>query len=592
MSDKKYRNGNSVILCEDNETVNDEVKVANIFNEYFSTIASSIGFSDALCDTESAIRKHAAHPSVVAIKNKHNNAENFHFTLVSDKEIEDKLKTIKPRKATGYDNIPGKLLKLGCKELCAPFANLINNCIQNNVFPDIMKCAEVSPIYKKADNLSKCNYRPVSVLTSISKLYESVLNDQLYTFLAYLFEIFLSAFRKGYSCQSLLIKFIEDMKQSIDQGKNVGVVFMDLSKAFDCLPHGLLIAKLNAYGLSLSACETMASYLTGRTQRVKISHARSDWKPLTKGVPQGSILGPLLFNVFMNDMFYFIERCDLYNYADDNSIAKSAHTLPELLADITHDCNISLKWFHDNGMQANPDKFQFMVASSKKHGDICININDTKITSEPNVKALGVIIDCELNFSAHISYLCKKAARQLNALARISRYLDPSSKMILYNSFVKSNFNYCPIAWHFCGKVNNGKLEKIQERALRIINKDYSSAYDDLLSQSGTDTLLVSRLKKILFEVFKTLKDKNPEYLKSLFVRKYTPYAMRNKVLLIQPKRKTTTYGIRSVSYTGAKLWNDFECKYEKFDDMSPRDFNILLEDWCGPNPNSSYPYV
>ena len=119
------------------------------------------------------------------------------------------------------------------------------------------------------------------------------------------------------------------MKKSIDQGKEVGVVFMDLSKAFDCLPHGLLIAKLNAYGLSKSACETMASYLTGRMQRVKISHSRSNWNPLTKGVPQGSILGPLLFNVFMNDMFYFIERCDLYNYADDNSIAKSAQTIPE-----------------------------------------------------------------------------------------------------------------------------------------------------------------------------------------------------------------------------------------------------------------------
>ena len=382
------------------------------------------------------------------------------------------------------------------------------------------------------------------------------------------------------------------MKLSIDQGKEVGVVFMDLSKAFDCLPHGLLIAKLNAYGLSKPACETMVSYLTGRMQRVKISQARSDWQPLTKGVPQGSILGPLLFNVFMNDMFYFIERCDLYNYADDNSIAKTAQTLPVLLTDLAHDCKISLKWFNDNGMQANPEKFQFMVASSTKHENISILINDTKLSAEPNVKALGVIIDSELNFSAHISHLCKKAARQLNALARISRYLDTASKMMLYNSFVMSNFNYCPVAWHFCGKVNNGKLEKIHERSLRIIYKDYTSTYDDLISQSGTDSILVSRLKKILLEVFKTLQNKNPDYLNSLFVLNETPYDMRNNMSLTQPKRKTSTYGLRSFSYIGAKLWNDLDCSLENFHDMTLKDFKTVLEGWSAPDFNNSpYPY-
>ena len=127
------------------------------------------------------------------------------------------------------------------------------------------------------------------------------------------------------------MKFVEDAKMALHDNKLFGVLFMDLSKAFDCLPHGLLIAKLHAYGLTLPACKLLASYLSDRKQRVKIGNDRSKWRPLEKGVPQGSILGPLLFNIFINDMFYFIEKCVLYNFADDNSLSNVAPTLEELL---------------------------------------------------------------------------------------------------------------------------------------------------------------------------------------------------------------------------------------------------------------------
>ena len=594
MSNKKLKSSDSIILQENDKTENDNETVANVFNDYFCSIASTIGFEDVIIDTRSSIDKHAAHPSIEAIKNKHGNiSDSFQFHLVSENYIEKKLQKINIRKATGFDNIPGKILKLGSSELSVPITNLINACITKSSFPGVMKCAELSPIFKKDDNLMKKNYRPVSILTSLSKIFESVMNDQLYGYIRKILETLLSAFRKGYSCQSLLVKFIEDTKNAIDRGEEVGVIFMDLSKAFDCLPHGLLISKLHAYGLSLSSCELMASYLSDRNQRVKIADARSDWLALTKGVPQGSILGPLLFNVFMNDMFYFIERCSLYNYADDNSISKSAPTIDELVIDLKHDSKIAVDWFHDNGMQANPSKFQFMIASSKNHESITISIDEnTSITSESNVKALGVIIDSKLNFSDHVSAVCKKAARQLNALARISRFLNPSSKMILYKSFVMSNFDYCPVVWHFCGKVNNGKLEKIQERALRILYRDYISDYDSLISKSRTEKILTTRLKKILIEVFKTLKKTNPPYLHSLFTTNETEYDLRRDISLIQPKKETETYGIRSLSYIGAKLWNDMNFKIDDLESISPDDFKEMLVSWNGPDLNSDYNYV
>ena len=558
MTNKNSRNGNNIILRENDKTVVDSNEVCEIFNSYFANIASSIGFEDGIVDVDAAIQKHSRHPSVIKIKEHLSKPSPFTFCPVSQENISRKLKSIDIKKATGYDNIPGKILRLAHKELTTPLTSLINSCMSRNIFPVNMKLAEVSPSYKKSDNLVKGNYRPVSILTTLSKLYESTMNDQLFDHFISIFDKLLSAFRKGHSCQTLLVKCIEDWKAALDQNKHIGVLFTDLSKAFDCLPHSLLLAKLRAYGIDISACNLIASYLSNRKQRVKIGNARSEWISLSKGVPQGSILGPLLFNVFINDMFLFINKCTLYNYADDNSLSCAATTVQEVISSLQFDGSRVIQWFTDNGMQANPSKFQFMIISPDDDCAQRLVLNgNTVLVSEKHVQVLGVIIDSKLNFSLHVSSICTKAARQLNALARISNYLDESARKIIYNSFVASNFNYCPLVWHFCGATNSSKIEKIQERCLRIIYKDYESSYHRLLGMANTTTLVISRLRILIFEVFKSIRQLNPKCISDLFEVKSLGYSLRNHVKVLQPKRRTTTYGLRTVSYTGAKLWND-----------------------------------
>ena len=194
--------------------------------------------------------------------------------------------------------------------------------------------------------------------------------------------------------------------------------------------------------------------------------ARSEWDSLKRGVPQGSLLGPLLFNNFINDLITLLSRrCQLYNYADDNILSYS-HYDPNVLESAA---NTATKWFKSNNMQANPCKFQAMTLS-RKSIDLEFEVNGYTIKSESSVKLLGVHLDKQLSFNDHIPQICeKKGARQINALARLSSRLPLESKITIYDAFVKSNFNYCHVVYHTCSKDGCKKLEKLNKRALKIV---------------------------------------------------------------------------------------------------------------------------
>ena len=586
MTDKYKSKGSAITIQIQEGVINDPKKVGNAFNEYFSNVALNIGNEGPLTDLESIddiLCKYDDHDSIKCIRNHNPSIEPFAFSSVCAEKVKRMLDDIDSSKATGFDNIPPKLLKSASQELAQPVTTLVNQSIKMSHFPHDLKKAELSPLYKCKDDLLFTNYRPVSVLTALSKLFERVYNDQMTEHFTELLCSFLSAFRRYFGCHHVLTKLIEDCKIALDSGKNVGLLLLDLSKAFDCLPHRLLLCKLHAYGMSREACKLILCYLRNRLQRVKIASVKSDWSFVIKGVPQGSVLGPLLFNIFLNDIYFVSSHnVSIYNYADDNTIGSFNEDIIELKRNLEISAGVTLNWFQNNQMKVNPEKFQtLIVKQANEANDIELNISGQTIKPTPCVKLLGVFIDDQLSLDKYVSELCIRAARQTNALRRIVKYLSPECRITMFTAFIASNFNYCNIVWHFCGHTNSLKIEKVHKKSLNVVLNDYLSPYHILLEKVKRPTMYVSRMKSIGLEVFKCLHKCSPTYITDMFSISASPYDTRGGIKLIQPRVNSTRNGLKSFRYQGAKIWNELPTSVKNTEDVS--EFKYRLNEWPGP---------
>lgn len=291
----------------------------------------------------------------------------------------------------------------------------------------------------------------------------------------------------------------------------------------------------------------------------------------------------MMFNIFINDIFKFVSKCDLANFADDNTVSYSHENADVWKETLEAEGESLVDWFAANGMQANPTKFQGIVfGKGGNEAKPTFQIKGEKVECTDSVKLLGVKFDEMLNFDEHVGDICKKAGRQINVLKRIGRNLNRACKKLIYLTFISSVFNFCPLVWHFCSKKNQDKLEKLNCRALRFVFDDHISSYEDLLKQCGSVTLHLRRRRLMALEVFKIIQGDRPAYMSNLVTVKpeNKHYSFRYTRLVEPPDFKGKTYGKRCFKYEAALIWQ--KLPQHARDCTSFKDFKAVISTWDG----------
>ena len=575
-----------IILVENNEVINDDAKIAKVFNDFFTNITKSLhiykwpspsGLEVEPQNIVDIIEKYRTHPSILKIK------ENISCQAFSFQHVmpEDVLKAINKLRASkkSRGKIPVKTIKLLTKVNLYYLTDCINNNISEEKFPDDLKLADISAIFKADDPTSKECYRPISILEAYSKVYERLLATQINAFMKDKLSPKLCAYREGHSAPQLLLKLVDRWRKCLDKSGVVGTILMDLSKAFDSLPHDLLVAKLEAYGFSHAALKLMLNYLSNRFQRVKIGSTFSEWLKIIAGIPQGSVLGPILFNIFINDIFYVLP--DIFNFADDNTIDACCDNIALVIDSLEKDLNVALKWFEYNSLIANPQKFQIMFLGLKDATCYCLSVptrnnSNFKIFNEhsiqfgkmiiiksvPLVKLLGLAIDNKLDFNKHIDNLCSKAKSSVNALQRIANFTDSDSLKHLIDTYFLSCFSYAPIVWMFCSKEKNNKINALHKRALKLLTPNETD-YEKMLKINKTANIHTRNIQFLLIEVFRCIHKLNPMFLCDEVCINDKYHSSRNGMQLTLPKTKKMTLGMRTLSFRGSMLWNYLPKKFK-----------------------------
>ena len=526
------------------EKTSNEKKIANGFKSFFSSIVNVL-------KSKATIMKDYtwSKPTVLNTRT----YKTFRFNKVTTADVCDHLKKLQRKKATGFDDLPSTFLIDSRNYISSPLCHIINLSMQNGVVPTEWKTARIVPIYKSGPKTAFDNYRPISILPIISKVIEKIVHRQLITFLEEnkLLNSHQFGFRNKMSTEHAVTIFIDSIRKKVDQGNVVGACFIDLSKAFDTISHSKLLAKLPSYGIHDRELSWFTDYLFGRKAYVQYNQTVSDSFLFNSGVPQGSILGPLLFLIIFNDLTDVIQHSQVVKYADDTVLYVHAKSGKETAKLLTKDLSSACDWFKENELFMNYRKGKtetMLFGTSKnvsKHLDeFEIYVNGTKINSTKQYKYLGVPIDSSLNMNSFFDACYKKASTRLSLLAKLRYMLNAKAAKSIYHSMILPTFTYCGLHLLQLTPTQENKLVSFHKRAERIINvKNVRSIIN--ANKKHACIFVKSCLEGEVIDPFKN-------YFK---LSTHDRNTRNNSKLIILPPIKRE-YARKGFYFTGAKIFN------------------------------------
>lgn len=558
------------LKIQDQELINPK-EIADYLNTFFTSIA------------EETIRKSGILGSTTALPESNRNHPSLVLSPTSRQEMTKTIRSIQTKTSTGYDDISSKLIKLCEDEIRDPLIDITNKSLSSGIFPSALKLTKVYPKFKQGLTTDAANYRPISLIPTISKIIEKLV-------LARLFEHLLSnhlltphqhGFLAGKSTTTALISLVEFILDQQESGSNTSAIFLDYSKAFDCLDHKYLLNKLASLGIQGTAKAWFTSYLTGRSQIVEIKHSRlgrtdkvnSDPKPITRGVPQGSVLGPVLFILFTNDFPEFMQGYSkTLMYADDTVLLLSSQKPEQLEVDSYVALNMAIQYCHKHELVVNENKTKHLILGRQGTSIETLPGLDETTT----LKYLGITLDNKLSWTSHIDHLCSKLSTALFVIRRMTNISDMTTSKTAYYALFESHLRYGIAVW---GGTTVGNLQRVlvlQKRAIRLLKKLQPR---ESCRQAFKELQILTVINVYVLEVVLYIHIKAPETAKTgAQTHCYNTRFLHNYHLPAHKHSSTE----KKPSYIGAKIWNTLP---EQLKRTEQSQFGQQLKKWLQDRP-------
>lgn len=527
--------------------------LAEDFNDYFINVAKKL--------IQNSQTKKKFQPS-----ENRGNVKSFFVFNVTDDEVINTVKRMKNKTSFGYDEIPMTVIKRSIHLIAKPLSEIIYACFTQGIFPESLKTSIVKPVYKKGDVNNIGNYRPISLLSAFSKIFEKILSVRLIKFLRK-YNIFASnqhGFLKGKNTETAIFEMVDEIISKLENGNPSIGLFLDLSKAFDCVSHDLLLEKLFHCGIRDNQLELIRSFLRGRIQKVKIEMNGEDYfsadRIVEMGVPQGSILGPLLFLLYINDLPDCVQNCLLLMFVDDTNIIVSRKLLDDAVDDIKAEYKNFLKWCENNQIIVNSEKTEcvlFTTHNSKLTFPDRVSLEGGGKMFQSSTNFLGVILDSHISWSSQVLNVRKRLNSVIYTMRVLSRRVDSSFLRVVYFANFQSLLQYGLMIWGNASDASD--IFIVQKSAIRIMNNmKYRDSCRGVFRRNGILTLTGLYVKKCLL-FFRQQSSYFEKFRNTNSTRKMIPFHFPQHSLTLTEK---------NVKYMCLKLYNSLPRKIQQIDNF------------------------
>ena len=557
---RKTKLVSSLKLPDNRGTTQNQSEIANALNHHFASVGPKLANSIPLStrDFRDYLRDS-------------NYSNSFFFDAVTSTEIEMEILSTPSNKAYGLYSCPVRLLKSARQTISHTLAELMNMSILTGIYPHKLKHAIVTPIYKADDETDPNNYRPISLLSVFNRIFEKLMYKRLKSFINKNDIFFTSqyGFRENCSTQHAILDILNKIQNNIDKGLYSCGIFIDLKKAFDTVDHSILLHKLYHYGIRGIINDWFSSYLSVRMQSTQIGSIVSSKERTVCGVPQGSVLGPLLFLIYVNDMYRSSKKFDFYLFADDTNLLYAEKDLNKLEVVVNEELLKLCEWLNSNKLSLNVSKSNFVIFhpyQRKLYREVNLKILDNNseqlvsLERKTYVKYLGVLIDENLSWKHHINYISTKISKGIGIITRLRHLVPRTTLLNIYRSLIEPYISYGLVAWGQAANVHLNKVVILQKRVLRLMYfSDYISHSAPLFACSGILPIKMLYFKLVASLLHDIENHCAPPNISQLFTRSEQVHSYSTRFSVagsFYVKQARTNHQLFSFSRVGAKIWN------------------------------------